>query len=78
MIDFEIPVHLAPRGTELAELAPQSGIFQAAKRFGGREPSHREQAVLPDPNQLATVAEFNGQGLCIGGAVQGRATVSGP
>ncbi len=34
--------------TELVELARDAGLltFQAPKRFGGREPSHREQAVL--------------------------------
>ena len=33
---------------ELVELARAAGLltFQAPKRFGGREPSHREQAVL--------------------------------
>lgn len=33
---------------ELVELARSAGLltFQAPKRFGGREPSHREQAVL--------------------------------
>ena len=33
---------------ELVELARDAGLltFQAPKRFGGREPSHREQAVL--------------------------------
>ncbi len=33
---------------ELVELARKTGLltFQAPKRFGGREPSHREQAVL--------------------------------
>ena len=33
---------------ELVELARKAGLltFQAPKRFGGREPSHREQAVL--------------------------------
>jgi len=34
--------------TELVELARKAGLltFQAPKRFGGREPSHGEQAVL--------------------------------
>lgn len=34
--------------TELVELARKAGLltFQAPSRFGGREPSHREQAVL--------------------------------
>lgn len=34
--------------TELVGLARQAGLltFQAPRRFGGREPSHREQAVL--------------------------------
>ena len=34
--------------TELVELARKAGLltFQAPHRFGGREPSHREQAVL--------------------------------
>ncbi|MCX2931990.1 acyl-CoA dehydrogenase family protein [Mycobacterium sp. CVI_P3] len=34
--------------TELVDLARQAGLltFQAPRRFGGREPSHREQAVL--------------------------------
>ncbi|GAY14035.1 acyl-CoA dehydrogenase family protein [Mycobacterium sp. shizuoka-1] len=34
--------------TELVELAREAGLltFQAPHRFGGREPSHREQAVL--------------------------------
>ena len=34
--------------TELVELARKAGLltFQAPRRFGGREPSHREQAVL--------------------------------
>lgn len=33
---------------EMVELARQAGLltFQAPRRFGGREPSHREQAVL--------------------------------
>src|ERR1700759_495879 len=33
---------------ELVALARKAGLltFQAPKRFGGREPSHREQAVL--------------------------------
>src|SRR3984893_7564525 len=33
---------------ELVELARKAGLltFQAPKRFGGREPSHRDQAVL--------------------------------
>ena len=33
---------------ELVELARKAGLltFQAPRRFGGREPSHREQAVL--------------------------------
>lgn len=34
--------------SELVEIARQAGLltFQAPRRFGGREPSHREQAVL--------------------------------
>ena len=34
--------------TELVGLAREAGLltFQAPRRFGGREPSHREQAVL--------------------------------
>ncbi|MCB0946167.1 MAG: acyl-CoA dehydrogenase family protein, partial [Mycobacterium sp.] len=34
--------------TELVGLARDAGLltFQAPRRFGGREPSHREQAVL--------------------------------
>ena len=34
--------------SELVELAREAGLltFQAPRRFGGREPSHREQAVL--------------------------------
>ena len=34
--------------TELVELAREAGLltFQAPRRFGGREPSHRDQAVL--------------------------------
>jgi acyl-CoA dehydrogenase len=33
---------------ELVDLARKAGLltFQAPKRFGGREPSHRDQAVL--------------------------------
>jgi acyl-CoA dehydrogenase len=54
IVPFETDARLTRHGpneelrTELVELARKAGLltFQAPRRFGGREPSHREQAVL--------------------------------
>ncbi|WP_059014183.1 acyl-CoA dehydrogenase [Mycobacterium sp. M26] len=58
VVDKIVPFERDPRLTrhgpneelrsELVELAREAGLltFQAPRRFGGREPSHREQAVL--------------------------------
>ncbi len=58
VVDTIVPFERDPRVTrhgpneelrsELVELARDAGLltFQAPRRFGGREPSHREQAVL--------------------------------
>jgi acyl-CoA dehydrogenase len=54
IVPFETDPRLTRHGpddglrAELVELARDAGLltFQAPKRFGGREPSHREQAVL--------------------------------
>jgi acyl-CoA dehydrogenase len=54
IVPFETDPRLTRHGpneelrTELVDLARKAGLltFQAPRRFGGREPSHREQAVL--------------------------------
>lgn len=54
IVPYETDARLTRHGpddglrAELVELARNAGLltFQAPKRFGGREPSHREQAVL--------------------------------
>ena len=46
--------------TELVELARTAGLltFQAPRRFGGREPSHCEQAVLYEAAGWSTLGRW--------------------